>query len=218
VTLEGSKARHPFLDRTATVHTAEFVTLETGSGCVHIAPGHGDDDDQLGRRWASNFFARRLITGNSPRKCGRGHARRGRTSSEGKRGGHRDPDWKGSLLGRQDYVHSYPHCWRSKTPILFRAGEQFFIRIDALRETALSETRCHDLDPALGRNRIRGHGRVSSRLVHLAPAHLEFLFPLFDDPQGEPILDPAVIAKVAEVVAAQGSMPCSRSTTPNGAA
>ena len=203
-TLEGLKARHPFLDRTATVHTAEFVTLETGSGCVHIAPGHGDDDYQLGRKVGLELLSPVDDYGKFTEECGV-PALVGKNVFEGNEDVIAILAGKGALLGRQDYQHSYPHCWRSKTPILFRAVEQFFIRIDALRETALSEIDATNWIPHWGRNRIRG--TVESRPDWCISRQRSWGVPLpvFYDPQGQPILDPAVIAKVAEVVAAQGS-------------
>lgn len=203
-TLEGMKARHPFLDRTATVHTAEFVTLETGSGCVHIAPGHGDDDYQLGRKVGLELLSPVDDYGKFTEECGV-PALVGKNVFEGNEDVIAILAGRGALLGRQDYQHSYPHCWRSKTPILFRAVEQFFIRIDALRETALSEIDATNWIPHWGRNRIRG--TVESRPDWCISRQRTWGVPLpvFYDPQGEPILDPAVIAKVAEVVAAEGS-------------
>ena len=135
-TLEGIKAQHPFLARTSTVHTAEFVTLETGSGCVHIAPGHGDDDYQLGRKVGLDLLSPVDDYGKFTEECGV-PSLVGQNVFEGNEEVIRILLEMTALLGRQDYQHSYPHCWRSKTPILFRAVEQFFIRIEALRETAL---------------------------------------------------------------------------------
>ena len=203
-TLEGLKARHPFLDRTATVYTAEFVTLETGSGCVHIAPGHGDDDYQLGRKVGLELLSPVDDYGKFTEECGVSSLV-GKNVFEGNEEVIRILSEKGALLGRQDYQHSYPHCWRSKTPILFRAVEQFFIRIDALRETALKEIDTTNWIPHWGRNRIRG--TVESRPDWCISRQRTWGVPLpvFYTPEGEPILDPAVIAKVSEVVAEKGS-------------
>jgi len=203
-TLEGLKARHPFLDRTATVHTAEFVTLETGSGCVHIAPGHGDDDYQLGRKVGLELLSPVDDYGKFTEECGVSSLV-GKNVFEGNEEVIRILSEKGALLGRQDYQHSYPHCWRSKTPILFRAVEQFFIRIDALRETAIKEIDTTNWIPHWGRNRIRG--TVESRPDWCISRQRTWGVPLpvFYTPEGEPILDPAVIAKVSEVVAEKGS-------------
>jgi isoleucyl-tRNA synthetase len=203
-TLEGVKAKHPFLNRLSTVHTAEFVTLETGSGCVHIAPGHGDDDYQLGRKVGLELLSPVDDYGRFTEECGV-PSLVGMNVFEGNEEVIRILTEGGSLLGRQDYQHSYPHCWRSKTPILFRAVEQFFISIDSLRETALKEIDATNWIPHWGRNRIRG--TVTSRPDWCISRQRSWGVPLpvFYSPEGEPILDPDVIAKVSEVVAEKGS-------------
>jgi isoleucyl-tRNA synthetase len=108
-TLEGLKGHHPFLDRMAPVHTAEFVTLETGSGCVHIAPGHGDDDYQLGRKVGLELLSPVDDYGKFTEECGV-PALVGKNVFEGNEEVIRILTEKGALLGRQDYQHSYPHC------------------------------------------------------------------------------------------------------------
>jgi isoleucyl-tRNA synthetase len=202
--LQGLQAHHPFLDRSSTVHTAEFVTLETGSGCVHIAPGHGDDDYQLGRKVGLDLLSPVDDYGRFTEECGV-PSLVGKNVFEGNEEVIRILTEKGALIGRQDYQHSYPHCWRSKTPILFRAVEQFFIRIDALRENALAEIDATNWIPHWGRNRIRG--TVESRPDWCISRQRTWGVPLpvFYTPEGEPILDPTVIEKVSEVVAEKGS-------------
>ena len=202
--LEGLKTRHPFLDRSAAIYTADFITLETGSGCVHIAPGHGDDDYQLGRRVGLDLLSPVDDYGKFTEECGV-VSLIGKYVFDGNEEVIRILAEKGVLLGRQDYQHSYPHCWRSKTPIIFRAVEQFFIRIEALRQTALAEIDAVNWIPHWGRNRISG--TVESRPDWCISRQRSWGVPLpvFYSPEGEPILDPSVIARVAEVITERGS-------------
>ena len=158
--LEGSEAQHPFLDRTSKLILAEFVTTESGTGAVHIAPGHGADDYLAGQQNNLGLL--------SP------------VDDEGKFTDEVGVDFlvgehvlesnvpiikllaeKSALIGKEKYKHSYPHCWRSKTPIIFRSVPQFFIRIDELRKTALDEIDKVEWLPHWGRNRI--YGTVESR-------------------------------------------------------
>src|SRR5438046_4804644 len=130
------KAQHPFLDRQSIVLTAGFVTMDTGTGAVHVAPGHGEDDYSLGKMNGLPIL--------SPvDDAGRYTAEAGLPELVGKYVFDANADIvrllrdRGMLIAEQPYPHSYPYCWRSKTPIIFRAVEQFFIRIDDLRNGAL---------------------------------------------------------------------------------
>ena len=136
--LEGLEAQHPFLDRSSKVILAPFVTTESGTGAVHIAPGHGADDYSIGQQNGLAVLSPVDDDGLFTDECGlpelvgthvfKGNTRIVEILTE-----------KGALLGEETYEHSYPHCWRSKTPIIFRAVEQFFISMEGLREKALSE-------------------------------------------------------------------------------
>ncbi|HWB58941.1 MAG TPA: class I tRNA ligase family protein, partial [Chthoniobacteraceae bacterium] len=112
---------------------------------------------------------------------------------------------KGMLIGHQFYKHEYPHCWRSKTPIVFRAVEQFFIRIDAFRQEALKAIDSVTWVPRSGRNRI--YGTVESRPDWCISRQRSWGVPLpvFYDANGAPMLDAALARKVADIVEKQGT-------------
>ncbi|PYK65036.1 MAG: hypothetical protein DME50_10435 [Verrucomicrobia bacterium] len=135
--IEKITTRHPFLDRQAAVFTADFVTMDSGTGAVHIAPGHGEDDYWLGRQ-------NKLPVLSPVDDHGRFTEEAGLPNLTGKYVFDANRDIvellrdRGMLLGVEKFHHSYPYCWRSKTPIIFRNVEQFFIRIDALRGKALN--------------------------------------------------------------------------------
>jgi len=150
--IEKITARHPFLDRQAAVFTADFVTMDSGTGAVHIAPGHGEDDYWLGRQ-------NKLPVLSPVDDHGRFTEEAGLPNLTGKYVFDANRDIvellrdRGMLLGVEKFHHSYPYCWRSKTPIIFRNVEQFFIRIDALRGKALNAIKTVKWIPPWGENR-----------------------------------------------------------------
>src|SRR4051812_24772613 len=154
--LDRVQARHPFLDRNSIILGADFVTMESGTGAVHIAPGHGEDDYRLGARNGLTILSpvddhgRFTEAASLPDFVGRYVFDANKEIVQLLRE-------RGMLLAEQNYHHSYPYCWRSKTPIIFRAVEQFFIRIDDLRVRAL-EAIHEEVQwvPAWGENRIAG--------------------------------------------------------------
>jgi len=158
--LEGVRCRHPWLEREVPIVLADYVTLESGTGLVHTAPGHGQEDFETGARYRLETYA--------PVDA------RGRFTDE-------VPQWagesvfaanpkivallqeRGALLAEEVLSHSYPHCWRCKSAIVFRATEQWFIGMErgGLRARSLSEIDRVRWIPEWGRERI--HGMVATR-------------------------------------------------------
>ncbi|CAN5304578.1 isoleucine--tRNA ligase [soil metagenome] len=202
--LDGALASHPFLDRTAKVITARFVTAETGTGAVHVAPGHGADDYVAGMDNSLGLLSPVDDEGKFTDEAGVPDLVGLHVFKSNKRIIEILIE-RGALLGHHDFHHSYPHCWRSKTPIIFRAVDQFFIRISALRDQALAEIDKVDWLPHWGRNRI--YGTVESRPDWCISRQRTWGVPLpvFTTPDGETILDAAVARQVADLVETGGT-------------
>ncbi|MCI4625137.1 MAG: isoleucine--tRNA ligase [Candidatus Magnetoovum sp. WYHC-5] len=157
--LVGIMALHPFMDRQSKVVEAEFVSVEDGTGVVHIAPGHGEDDYEVGQRnglavlspvddkgvltkEAAPFDGMFVFKANEPII---------QTLRE-----------RNALIERKDVRHSYPHCWRCKKPVIFRATEQWFISMEEgrLKERCIEEIEKVRWVPSWGRDRIYGMVKV----------------------------------------------------------
>src|SRR5450432_3520338 len=142
--------QHPFCDRTGKLFAADFVTSDTGTGFVHVAPGHGLDDYNLGRQNGLPIYSpvdddvKFALTNDLPvaQQMPAGMVGKSILEKHGKSDANEavlhELRARHALLHQENYHHSYPHCWRSKTPVIFRAMDQWFIRIDHVCSGAVS--------------------------------------------------------------------------------
>jgi len=153
--LEGQKCRHPFIDRESVLILAPFVMLEAGTGCVHIAPGHGQDDYEIGLKYGLEVYAPVDNDGNFTDDV---DFFAGQFVFDANEAVIEKIKEVGSLLGYMDMEHQYPHCWRCKNPIIFRSTKQWFISMEEndLRKTALEAIDSVTWIPSWGRDRIYG--------------------------------------------------------------
>ncbi|GEP41307.1 isoleucine--tRNA ligase [Brevifollis gellanilyticus] len=203
-TLKGAEAQHPFLPRGSKVINALFVTNDTGTGAVHMAPGHGADDYIAGKENGLEVLSPVDDQGNFTAECGLPEFV-GQHVFKSNEGIIAILEGKGALLGNEKYVHQYPHCWRSKTPIIFRAVEQFFIRINDFRQDALKAIDTVNWLPAWGRNRI--HGTVESRPDWCISRQRTWGVPLpvFYAADGSILMEGEISRKVADAVELHGT-------------
>ncbi|GAB4486734.1 MAG: isoleucine--tRNA ligase [Thermodesulfovibrionales bacterium] len=158
--LEGMEAHHPFLDRTSRAVLADFVSLEEGTGIVHIAPGHGEDDYEVGLKYGLDIYAPVDDGGRFTKHAG---DLQGQFVFKANAAIIQNLKDKQKLIKEETITHSYPHCWRCKKAVIFRATEQWFISVEheGLRKRCLDEIDRVSWVPKWGRERI--HAMVSNR-------------------------------------------------------
>ncbi len=155
---EGMVFSHPFFDRTSPVVLADYVTLDQGSGCVHTAPGHGQDDFETGLRYKLPIISPVDASGKFTKEAGKYE---GMFVHDANVPIIKDLAASNKLFGNGSIRHQYAHCWRCKNPVIYRATEQWFASVDGFRDEALKAIKSVKWIPSWGENRI--HNMVADR-------------------------------------------------------
>ena len=150
--LERIVTKHPFFDRDSLIITGEHVTLESGTGCVHTAPGHGTEDFEVCKKYSElPIYVPVDFRGRMTSEAGKYE---GLKTKEANAAILEDMKASGALFAVERITHQYPHCWRCKTPILYRATEQWFCSVDDFKADALEAVKSVSWYPAWGEDRI----------------------------------------------------------------
>ncbi len=203
--LEYITVQHPFLDRRSLVIIGDHVTLESGTGCVHTAPGHGVEDFEVCKKYPEipvivPVDNQGMMTEEAGAICA------GMKTDDANKAIAVELEKNGSLFAMQKIIHQYPHCWRCKKPVLFRATDQWFCSVDSFKKETLEQIADIKWMPGWGENRIAS--MVSDRADWCISRQRLWGVPIpvfYCEDCGKPVIDREFIQAVSDLFRKEGS-------------
>ncbi len=202
--LEYIVTNHPVMDRTSLVIVGDHVTLESGTGCVHTAPGFGVDDFEVCKKYPEIGIvvpvdAKGVQTAEAGKYAGL-------TTTDSNKVIAKDLEDCGALFALEKIVHQYPHCWRCKNPVLFRATEQWFCSVKGFKEDSIKAIESVEWIPAWGEDRIKG--MVNDRSDWCISRQRTWGVPIpvvYCKDCGKPVVNEKTIAAISEMFRKEGA-------------